>query len=52
MHTTGGYVCVSNTQNFQKMIFVFFDFLSFDFPKNVAIYILRPDEADAGVHVT
>ena len=44
---------VSQTHRICKTnIFDFFDFLILDFPPNVAIYIVRPDEADAGVHVT
>ena len=36
----------------KKMISDFLDLLIWDFSPNVAIYIVRPDEADAGVHVT
>ena len=44
---------VSQTHRICKiLIFDFFDFLVLDLFPNVAIYIVRPDEADAGVHVT
>ena len=44
---------VSQTHRICKMfIFDLFDFQILDLSPNVAIYIVRPDEADAGVHVT
>ena len=44
---------VSQTHGICKtLIFDFFDFLVLDLSSNVAIYIVRPDEADAGIHVT
>ena len=48
----GAAVSVSPTHRIFKIsIFQIVDFLIWDLSQNVAIYIVRCDEADGGVHV-
>ena len=53
LYMRGGAVSVSQTHRiFKFSILFYYYFLVWDVSQNVAIYIIRSDEADGGVRVT